>query len=37
MLLDEFATTTDLKSDEELMGVLRGEHRCAPKAAEILK
>jgi hypothetical protein len=37
MLLDEFATTTDLKSDEELMGVLRGEHRCAPKTAEILK
>ena len=36
MLLDEFAATTDLKSDEELMGVLRGEHRCAPKELEVL-
>lgn len=30
MLLDEFGTTTDIATEEELMGVLRGEHRCAP-------
>ena len=36
MLLEEFAATTDLNSDEELMGVLRGEHRCAPKELEVL-
>jgi RNA polymerase-interacting CarD/CdnL/TRCF family regulator len=34
MLLDEFGATTDLKTDEELMGVLKGEYKCAPKALE---
>lgn len=31
MLLDEFSATTDLESEEELMGLLRGEHRCSQK------
>lgn len=31
MLLDEFSTTTDLSSTEELMGVIAGERRCLPK------
>ena len=37
MLLDEFATTTDLKNDEELMGILKGTHRCLPRAIELIK
>lgn len=31
MLLDEFSATTDLKSEEELMLMLCGEHRCSAK------
>lgn len=31
MLLDEFSATTDMQTDEELMGVINGTHRCAPK------
>ena len=37
MLLDEFATTTDLDTDEELMGVLAGTHKCNPRAIGVLK
>ncbi len=37
MLLDEFSATTDLATDEELMGVLAGTHRCNPRAVGALK
>jgi hypothetical protein len=37
MLLDEFAATTDLSTDEELMGVLEGSYRCNPRAVGALK
>ncbi len=37
MLLDEFAATTDISTDEELMGVLAGTHRCNPRAIGALK
>ena len=37
MLLDEFAATTDLSTDEELMGVLEGSYRCNPRTVGALK
>jgi RNA polymerase-interacting CarD/CdnL/TRCF family regulator len=37
MLLDEFSATTDLTTDEQLMGVLAGTHRCNPRAVGALK
>ena len=37
MLLDEFSATTDLTTDEQLMGVLAGSHRCNPRAVGALK
>lgn len=37
MLLDEFATTTDLQTTEELVGVLAGTHRCNPRELNALK
>ena len=37
MLLDEFAATTDLSTDEELMGVLDGTYRCNPRTVGALE
>lgn len=37
MLLDEFSTTTDLKTEDELMRVLIGAHTCSPRALELKK
>ncbi len=31
LLLDEFSATTDLKTEEDLLRLLRGEYECAPK------
>lgn len=34
MLFDEFSTTSDLKDEEELMLVLKGQHKCAPRLSD---
>lgn len=34
MLVDEFSATTDIAGEDELLGVLKGEHRCRPKSLE---
>lgn len=36
MLFDEFSATTDLKNEEQLLALLRGEHKCSPKLTENL-
>ena len=37
MLLDEFAATTDLENDEQLMGVLDGTYRCNSRTVGALE
>ena len=37
MLLEEFSATTDLSSEEELLLLLKGEHKCNPKSIEMAK